>query len=227
MHGRISSAAAKVRAAQEAKLFELGCPALPSFIWNNRPLYEIWKRYSKWLLAKRLLAYSDGAFLLELCEAELAGQQQRKQDALTAWKGRAQFPAPEVPSNKLVDFIADVADERVTFQQGLVPGQTVMLDGGVPYEWPDGDAATVARRYASDVLEGAIVAGELIKLAAKRFLSDLEVGHERGIFFDPLAARHIVQFAEQFDNLKFAPVAGIQPCQHLRIQKAERRTTVH
>ncbi|MGA7292962.1 MAG: terminase large subunit, partial [Terriglobales bacterium] len=69
----------------------------------------------------------------------------------------------------------------------------------------EGDAAAVARRWAADVIEGAVVAGELIRRAAHRFITDLENGHARGVFFDPLAARHIVQFAETFCGLKLLP----------------------
>jgi len=204
MHGRLSSTSASVRAKQEARAFELGCPATPEFLWNNRPLYAIWKRYSRWLFEKRLLAYSDGAALLELCEAELAGQKERKQKALSAWK-RPQFPAPVELGNSLGVFIADVADERATFQHRIAPDQTTCRDNDGPYEWPDDDAAAVARRYALDVIENAVVAGELIRRAAQRFIADLESGHARGIFFDPIAARHIVQFAETFCGLKLLP----------------------
>ena len=145
-------------------------------------MYDVWKKYSAFLLSKRLLAYSDGAQLLGLCEAQAAGQIERKNKALDFWRDRNQFPAPLQAENKLDDFLADVADERATFKQRLVPGQTIVLDGEAPYEWSESDPATVARRYAQDVLEGAVVAGELVKLAAKRFLSDLETGASRGLF---------------------------------------------
>jgi phage terminase large subunit-like protein len=202
LQGRVSSTAAQIRAKQEARVFELGCPQTPAYLWNNRPVYDVWKKYSAFLLSKRLLAYSDGAQLLELCEAQAAGQIERKNKALDFWRDRNQFPAPLQAENKLDDFLADVADERATFKQRLVPGQTIVLDGEAPYEWSESDPATVARRYAQDVLEGAVVAGELVKLAAKRFLSDLETGASRGLFFDPIAARHIVEFAETFCSLK-------------------------
>ena len=56
------------------------------------------------------------------------------------------------------------------------------------------DAYNVAVKYASDVLTGRTVAGKLLILAAKRFISDLKVGPERGIFFDKQNAQHVVDF---------------------------------
>ncbi len=140
--GSSSSTAAQIRAKQEARVFELGCPQTPAYSWNNKPVYDVWKKYSAFLLSKRLLAYSDGAQLLELCEAQAAGQIERKNKALHFWRDRNQFPAPLQAENKLDDFLADVADERATFKQRLVPGQTIVLDGEAPYEWSESDPAT-------------------------------------------------------------------------------------
>ena len=39
-------------------------------------------------------------------------------------------------------------------------------------------------RYASDVLDGKIVAGELVRLACERHFRDLETGADRGLVFD-------------------------------------------
>lgn len=63
-----------------------------------------------------------------------------------------------------------------------------------PPSHPHINAADVALKYANDVISGAIVAGKLVKLAAKRFLRDLKNGHERGLFFDKVAAQHVVDF---------------------------------
>ena len=63
-----------------------------------------------------------------------------------------------------------------------------------PPDHPKIDAKEVALKYANDVLSGAIVAGKLLKLAAKRFLRDLKYGEARGLFFDPDAAQHVVDF---------------------------------
>lgn len=43
-------------------------------------------------------------------------------------------------------------------------------------------------------MQGHIVAGKLLKLAAKRFISDLKFGPLRGITFDKNAAQHVVDF---------------------------------
>jgi phage terminase large subunit-like protein len=100
-------------------------------------------------------------------------------------------PEPELILNpQLPCFIAAVVAERATFSQRLVPGTTLCLDtGSTSYTWPDGDAATLARSYAAAVVAGQTVAGRLVKKACQRFLDDLEHGAQRGLFFDPLAAR--------------------------------------
>jgi len=64
------------------------------------------------------------------------------------------------------------------------------------------DAYNVALKYASDILTGRIVAGKLIKLAAKRFISDLKVGPDRGIIFDKQAAQHVVDFFSTLHHSK-------------------------
>lgn len=63
-----------------------------------------------------------------------------------------------------------------------------------PPTHPKINAVEVAFNYANDVISGAIVAGKLVKLAAKRFLRDLKYGSERGIYLDANAAQHVVDF---------------------------------
>jgi phage terminase large subunit-like protein len=63
-----------------------------------------------------------------------------------------------------------------------------------PPSAPRIDAYNVAVKYAVDVLNGTIVAGKLLKLTAKRFISDLKVGPARGITLDKIAAQHAVDF---------------------------------
>lgn len=55
-------------------------------------------------------------------------------------------------------------------------------------------------RYAVDVTEGRIVAGELVKLACARHLTDLETGVDRGLFFDGQAASRPVNFAKMIQH---------------------------
>src|SRR5579859_1828290 len=59
---------------------------------------------------------------------------------------------------------------------------------------PQPKALETALKYAKDVDSGAIVAGKYVKLAAKRFIDDLERAHLRGIFFDEEDAQHAVDF---------------------------------
>ena len=205
----LTAAEEATRRKREAKVFELGVPFCPDqYAYNNRKLWAIWKKNAPMLLGKRLLAFSDGDALLQLCKAELNGQH----DVMAAiyeatWKNRTPFPAPpECPSGSLPEFLKAVERERETFPKRMRPGRTLTLeDGDREYEWPEDDAARVARDYAQAVLQGGIVAGELIRRAASRFLSDLENGHERGLYFDPVAARHICRFAETFCDLKLLP----------------------
>lgn len=63
-----------------------------------------------------------------------------------------------------------------------------------PPSAPHIDAYKVAVKYATDVITGTIVAGKLLRLAAKRFIQDLKFGSERGIHFDKAAAQHAVDF---------------------------------
>lgn len=48
--------------------------------------------------------------------------------------------------------------------------------------------------YALDVVAGDIIAGPHVRAACQRHLNDLETGHERGIWFDPAAARDFRDF---------------------------------
>src|SRR5574339_70064 len=52
---------------------------------------------------------------------------------------------------------------------------------------------STAEQYANDVLSGKILAGQYIKLAAQRFLNDLE---REDIYFDEVEANRIINFAE-------------------------------
>lgn len=62
-------------------------------------------------------------------------------------------------------------------------------------------------RYALDVVEGREVAGELVTLACKRHLLDLETGRDRGLYFDCKAASRIIRFAEVIKHTT-GPLAG-------------------
>lgn len=53
------------------------------------------------------------------------------------------------------------------------------------------DATT---QYARDVVDGKIVAGELVILSCQRHLDDLEHGHKRGLSFDAEAAQDAIEF---------------------------------
>ncbi len=74
-------------------------------------------------------------------------------------------------------------------------------------------------RYAIEVSEGRVVAGELVRLACARHLRDLETGRERGIFFDCEAADRVIRFAAMLKHT-VGPMAGrpleLQPWQVFR-----------
>jgi phage terminase large subunit-like protein len=141
---------------------------------------------------------------------EIAERTIRLQAKLAKLQGKPQ-PGPDIvppphtasPSPTLQGFLAAVRYERETFDARMQAGQTVCLDTGSKlYEFPEGDAAQIARQYALDITSGQIPACELIRYAAKRFLDDLEKGSGRKIFFDPVAARNICTFARDFCYLE-------------------------
>lgn len=74
-------------------------------------------------------------------------------------------------------------------------------------------------RYALDVIEGRIVAGDLVRLACERHLLDLETGRERGLWFDCKAATMIQRFSRMLTHTQ-GPLAGkpleLQPWQVFR-----------
>lgn len=77
------------------------------------------------------------------------------------------------------------------------------------------------RQYAESVVSGQVVAGPHVRNACKRHLSDLEDGHQRGLYFDPeQAAEKIAYFEEvlklsegQFEGLPFL----LHPAQAFKI----------
>ena len=163
---------------------------------------------------RRLLSRADGPALARLVDLDQMGDREKMGALVQAtWGERTPFPegsepAPQDPADApaaptLDGFLKAVEQERSTFAQRLRPDTTLCLDsGGTEYCWPDGDEATIARRYAQDVVEKKQLAGELVIRAATRFLNDIEECHARGLYFDPVAARHIVQFAEIYCGLQ-------------------------
>ena len=51
-----------------------------------------------------------------------------------------------------------------------------------------------AERYIDDVMNNRIVVCRWVRLAVERHLRDLEHGHERGLYFDPDAGQHAIDF---------------------------------
>src|SRR5580698_5783231 len=214
VRGHLTAAERKRRAAQEGVPFALGYPARPQGL--ARAARDLWNEVAQKLYARRLLSFTDGELLLQYVNAKQVGDVAAQERIAQTFMARSPFeekPEEAAPENSsepsaitLAEFLEDVAQERATFQQRMIPGETVTLDSNEqPYLWTEGDAATVARLYATDVRGGKVVSGELMVRAAVRFLSDLDEGHARGVFFDPVAARHIVQFAETFCDLKLLP----------------------
>jgi len=52
--------------------------------------------------------------------------------------------------------------------------------------------------YAQAVLDGEVVTGRLVKLAAARHMRDLKDGHKRGIHFSEDDAYHALDFFPEF-----------------------------
>jgi phage terminase large subunit-like protein len=62
-------------------------------------------------------------------------------------------------------------------------------------------------QYAAGVLDGRIVAGNLVGLACERHFRDLKDGQKRGLYFDPSAANHAIgyfQFLKHWNGRDFA-----------------------
>jgi phage terminase large subunit-like protein len=173
-------------------------------------------------VAERKLLQSDGPDLVEWLQARAdmyKGTGGRKEagrllDAKFTARFKARTPAPDpvvssengppisAPAVSLEQFLTNVKIERATFSARLVPGHALCRDLTVPYTWPEDDAATVARLYCEQITKGEIIACDLIRRSCQRTLDDLETGHERGLFFDPVAARNIVQWFTDFCGLK-------------------------
>lgn len=201
----LTAAETELRRKQEGSAFELGVPLCPDqYASNDRALWAAWKRLAQKILAVRKLAFSDGEALLSLAKATKLGQKDLAQKIYDeTWGSRPPFPEPPKPALTLERFLVLVRKQRDTFADRLNPENTVCLDGdGTPYSWKTGDPAEIARRYAQEVSAGTIVAGELIRRAAYRFLNDLDTGASRGLYFDPVAARHICRFSEGFCDIK-------------------------
>jgi len=199
----LTATASTVRAAQESGKFALGVPLCPEqYAYNNRPLWVLWRKYSAALLRERVLSYSDGDALLSLCKAELTGQKELKQRLFReTWKFRKRFPEPITPGDSLKEFIAKVAADRASFSQRLIPTETVTLDEhGGRYEENAEDATTIAKKYCIDSLASPDV-GQDVKRACSRWLETLETGHLRGIFWDAVEARRVVEFAKLYGGL--------------------------
>jgi phage terminase large subunit-like protein len=110
------------------------------------------------------------------------------------------------PDANLEGFLADVKAERHTFAQRLQPGTTVCLEtSGQVFTWPEGHAASIGRDYCQQITQGSAPACESLRRACARHLSDLERGHERGLFFDPAAAANVAAWYRDFIGLKLEP----------------------
>ena len=74
-------------------------------------------------------------------------------------------------------------------------------------------------RYATGVVEGDIVAGDLVRMACERHLMDLETGADRGLVFDCEAASRIVRWGGMLQHTT-GPMAGqplkLEPWQEFR-----------
>jgi phage terminase large subunit-like protein len=203
--------------------FALGVPERPkSLPFAQR---RAWNKLTSELLAQRKLAQSDGDLILAWLQAKSdqyrgtgaakARGRARAAEIKAKFESRAAFSddtvaspqdaRPPIAFPSLEGFLASVKAERTSFAARLVPGQTVCRDVTGVYGWPEVDAATVSRLYCQQIIQGAIPACELLRRSCARHLSDLETAHERGLFFDPIAARNIATWYRDFCGLKLEP----------------------
>jgi phage terminase large subunit-like protein len=200
----------------------LGVPERPkSLPFAQR---RAWNKLTAELLAARKLYLDDGPKILEWLQATAdryrgtgaakARGRARAAEIAASFDARSPFPEAE-PSVAIGEepalvasldaFLSDVRSERASFAARMVPGATVCRDVSGPYEWPPLDPAAVARDYCQQITQGAIPACELLRRSCARHLADLETGHERGLFFDPVAARNIAGWYANFCGLKLEP----------------------
>jgi phage terminase large subunit-like protein len=230
---RLSGAKRAKKAARQAEMAApdvLGEPLRPQ--GEDRNFRRIWNQLAKELLEAKKLSKADGSLLERLVRARRGSfdgddsertASRLEYDALRQeFDSRAPFieskPAPKVerpvgvPS--LPDFIASVKRERDTFFERMGPDQVITMDeGGKPYEFPEGDALTVAKKYAESVVSGEQVAGKLTICACKRFLENLtEGGRQRGFWMDPWACRSIVDFFKHYYQHPLLPWMTLVVC---------------
>lgn len=195
--------------------FEFGVPPRPKGL--PRAARNAWDKVTAELLAVRKLAQSDGELVQALIQARAErykGAGAKKAAAVkevkrleAIWETRPAFPMPETcpaieakVAPSLEAFIVGVKNVRDSFSRRLVPEATVCKTQDGIFEWTEGHAATIARDYAQQVTQGGIVAGHLVKLAAARFISDLEIGHTRGFYFDADEAAVIKSWFDNYVN---------------------------
>jgi len=154
------------RISAETVSYAFGTPERPA---NLSPREKrLWDYYTGALLEKRLLAQTDGPMVMDIVHAKLLGDDAQMGELVAALEAREPFPETEPESEK---------ETPTTVQERASP-----------------NAEAVARAYALDVTSGAIVACKFVKLACKRFLSDLG---RKDISFDPQGAQHVVNYITQ------------------------------
>lgn len=67
---------------------------------------------------------------------------------------------------------------------------------------PLSPTAWIVERYIEGVLDGTVIAGELVRLAVKRHLVDLQRGGKRGLHFDETKAHDAVEFFSYLKHSK-------------------------
>jgi phage terminase large subunit-like protein len=208
---------AAVEAARENLAFVLGEPPRPAGMERNQR--RAWAALCAELLARKVLAKTDGTLLLDLMAARSQirgginsdGAKKRIAEIVAEFDARKPFdspkavePKPEADSHvSLAEFKEMCARERDSFESRIVSGQSITLDeDGRVYDWREGDATVVAHKYAQDIFGGIVVSGDLTKRMAARHLDDMKTAHERGFVWDVCAARNIVTWFEKFCGLE-------------------------
>jgi phage terminase large subunit-like protein len=200
-------------AAVAAPTFKLGEPERPKGLEYAQR--RAWNALVASLMGRRVLAETDGSLLLEIIalRARIAGKlnadaaKTRLAEIEAEFDTRRPFAKPKAvkPDQSVItldDFRQAVGKERGSFESRILPGSSLTLDAeGRAYAWDEGDATSVAHRYAQDIFAGAIVAGELTKRMAARHLDDMQHAHERGYVWDVVAARNIITWFEKFCGL--------------------------
>lgn len=210
----------RLRKSSESPCHDYGPPPRPKGL--SFPFRRAWDALVNELSGARVLRQDDEILLRELIQAradayKAASERRteakaRAEEIFSSFMARqpqplpaetapdaAQNAPPPATNRPLSDFLGECRAASTSFQHRRQDAATVCLSAvGQPYTWPAGDFPTRARDYAKARRDDEAGAGLSLRRACVRFLNDLENGASCGLWFDPVTAALICQFAEEY-----------------------------